>query len=107
MEYYTYILETVGKNNKKLFYTGYSNNMEKRIKEHRKGTGAKFCKGKNSITLKCYEIYPKRVEAMRRETEIKSFTRKQKRILIKEFEEKVNKNYKLLEMVKNINCVNF
>ena len=50
--YYTYILETIAKNNKKRFYTGYTNNLNRRLQEHKKGTGAKFCRGKKSIRLK-------------------------------------------------------
>ena len=50
--YYVYILETIAKNNKKRFYTGYTNNLNRRLQEHKKGTGAKFCRGKKSIRLK-------------------------------------------------------
>ena len=44
--YYVYILETIAKNNKKRFYTGYTNNLKRRLEEHKNGHGAKFCKGK-------------------------------------------------------------
>jgi len=75
-------LEVIGKNNKARFYTGYTNNLDRRIQEHIKGTGAKFCKGKKQIVLKYFEVFLSRKEAMRRELEIKTFTRKQKRELI-------------------------
>ena len=55
--YYTYILETIAKNNKKRFYTGYTNNLNRRLQEHKKGTGAKFCRGKKKIQLKYYELF--------------------------------------------------
>ena len=80
--YYVYILETVGKNNKKRFYTGYTNNLERRLEEHKNGRGAKFCRGKK-IELKYFETYTERKEAMRRELEIKTFSRKEKFKLIK------------------------
>lgn len=80
--YYVYILETIGKNNKKRFYTGYTNNLKRRLEEHKNGRGAKFCSGKK-IELKYFETYSERKEAMRRELEIKTFSRKEKFGLIK------------------------
>ncbi|MFX1389030.1 MAG: GIY-YIG nuclease family protein [Promethearchaeota archaeon] len=81
--YYVYILEVIAKNGKKNFYTGYTNNLYRRWNEHRNGTGAKFCRGKKHIELKYFEIFQTRKEAIRRELEIKSFSRQQKRELIK------------------------
>lgn len=80
--YYVYILETVSNNGKKRYYTGYTNNLYRRWKEHRSGKGAKFCRGKKSIDLKYFETFTTRKEAMNRELEIKSFSRTQKRELI-------------------------
>lgn len=85
--YYVYILETIAKNNRKYFYTGYTNNLYRRLEEHKKGTGAKFCRGKKSITLKYLETFSERSGAMKRELEIKTFTRKQKIQLIRTFNE--------------------
>ena len=84
--FYVYILETIGKNNKKKFYTGHTNNLERRLNEHKTGKGAKFCKGKR-INLKYFETYETRSEAMKRELEIKTFRRKDKQELIKNFDE--------------------
>jgi len=85
--YYVYILETIAKNNRKYFYTGYTNNLYRRLEEHKKGTGAKFCRGKESISLKYFETFSERSGAMKRELEIKTFTRKQKIHLIRTFNE--------------------
>ena len=85
--YYVYILETISKNNIKRFYTGYTNNLLRRLTEHQKGTGARFCRGKKNIELKYFETYVERKDAMRRELEIKTFTRKEKFNLIKNFSE--------------------
>lgn len=81
--YYVYILETVGKNQKKRYYTGYTNDLQRRISEHKKGIGAKFCKGKKKIELKYFETFTTRKEAMRREIEIKSYSKQKKRELVK------------------------
>ncbi len=80
--YYVYILETIGKNKKKRFYTGYSNDLYRRLSEHKKGTGAKFCRGKKQIELKYFETFTNRKDAMRREIEIKSLSRQKKKDLI-------------------------
>lgn len=85
--YYVYILETIAKNNRKRFYTGYTNNLYRRLEEHKKGTGAKFCRGKKSISLKYFETFSERSSAMKRELEIKTFTRRQKIRLIRTFNE--------------------
>ncbi|MBY9008549.1 MAG: GIY-YIG nuclease family protein [Candidatus Lokiarchaeota archaeon] len=85
--YYVYILETIAKSNKKRFYTGYTNNLQRRLEEHKKGTGAKFCRGKKSIKLKYFETFLERRTAMKRELEIKTYSRKEKIILIRTFNE--------------------
>jgi len=87
--YYVYILEVLAKTGKKSFYTGYTNNLYRRWHEHRNGIGAKFCRGKKNIELKYFETYQSRKEAMRRELQIKAFSRKQKRELIKSLNDKI------------------
>ena len=44
MSYYVYMLKSLGQ--KKTTYVGYTNNLQKRVKLHNKGKGAKFTKGK-------------------------------------------------------------
>jgi len=83
--YYVYILETISKKNKKWYYTGYTNNLHRRIEEHKSGKGAQFCRGKKLIKLKYFETFRERSKAMRRELEIKSLSRKEKIKLIKNF----------------------
>ncbi len=80
--FYVYILETIAKNGKKRFYTGYTNNLYRRWNEHRSGKGAKFCRGKKHLELKYFETFTNRKEAMKRELEIKTFSRKEKKELI-------------------------
>jgi len=86
--YYVYILETTANNGKKSFYTGYTNDLYRRVSEHKKGTGAKYCRGKKEIKLKYFETYTERKNAMRRELEIKTFSRLKKMDLVKEFTKK-------------------
>lgn len=84
--YYVYILQTTANSGKKSFYTGYTKDLLRRWTEHRKGTGAKFCRGKKDIELKYFETFTERSEAMRRELEIKTFSRQKKKELIETFE---------------------
>lgn len=84
--YYVYILQTTANNGKKSFYTGYTNDLFRRWTEHRKGTGAKFCRGKKDIELKYFETFTERSTAMRRELEIKTFSRQKKKELIETFD---------------------
>ena len=86
--YYVYILETTANNGKKSFYTGYTKDLYRRISEHKKGIGARYCRGKKKIELKYFETYTERKMAMRREIEIKSFSHLKKKELITEFTQK-------------------
>lgn len=81
--FYVYILNTIGKNNKKRYYTGYTNDLYRRLEQHKAGKGARFTKGKKKIELKYFETYANRKEAMKRELEIKTYSRKEKAELIK------------------------
>ncbi|MFX0001177.1 MAG: GIY-YIG nuclease family protein [Candidatus Hodarchaeota archaeon] len=87
--YYVYILEVLAKSGKRSYYTGYTNNLYRRWHEHRNGTGAKFCRGKKKIELKYFETYTNRKEAIKRELQIKTFSRKEKRELIKSISDKI------------------
>ncbi|HIR89863.1 MAG TPA: GIY-YIG nuclease family protein [Candidatus Fimimorpha faecalis] len=76
--FYTYIVECSDHS----FYTGWTNNLEKRIATHNAGKGAKYTKYRLPVTLVYFEIYPDKQAAMRREYAIKQLTRKQKLTLI-------------------------
>lgn len=81
--FYVYILEVSGKKGKKSYYTGYTNNLHRRLSEHRNGKGAKYCRSKK-VELKYFETFTDRKSAMKREVEIKSFSRSKKISLIKQ-----------------------
>jgi len=79
--HYTYLVEC----RDHTFYIGYTNDLEKRIKTHNAGKGAKYTRGRIPVTLRYYEEYETKTEAMRREYELKKLTREGKEKLIKEF----------------------
>jgi putative endonuclease len=75
---YVYILKC--KNG--IYYTGITSNIEKRIFEHNTGTRTCIQKSLRPVNLKYYEKFETRVEAAKREKEIKGWNRKKKEILI-------------------------
>lgn len=72
--HYTYMLKC--KDN--TYYTGYTTDLEKRVKAHNEGKGAKYTKGRGPVELVYYETYEDKHTAMRREWEIKQMTRSEK-----------------------------
>ena len=68
MGYYVYMLKSKGK--RSVTYVGYTKNLEKRIKLHNSGKGAKFTRGRK-WTLIYKEKYKSKKEAISREYYIK------------------------------------
>ena len=68
-------------------YTGWTNNLEKRIKDHNSGRGAKYTKSRRPVLLAYYEEFATKEEAMRREWEIKQMKRQEKLSLIQEHDD--------------------
>lgn len=63
-------------------YTGWTNNLEKRISDHNAGKGAKYTKSRLPVKLEYYETFETKQEAMSREYAIKRMTRSEKLKLI-------------------------
>ena len=76
---YTYILKC----SDGTLYTGWTNDLTKRLKAHNDGRGARYTKTRRPVVLAYYESFSSKEEAMRREYEIKQLTRKEKLKLIK------------------------
>ena len=64
-------------------YTGWTNDLKKRITSHNAGKGAKYTKARRPVELVYYEEFQTREEAMKREYAIKQLSRKEKEALIK------------------------
>ena len=64
-------------------YTGYTTDLERRIKEHNEGKGAKYTRGRTPVELVYYEEKKTKSLAMKREYEIKQLNREEKEELIK------------------------
>jgi len=63
-------------------YTGYTNNINKRVKTHNSGKGAKYTRARLPVKLVYSEEFDTLSEALRREKAIQSLTRKEKLKLI-------------------------
>ena len=63
-------------------YTGWTTDLEHRVKAHNDGEGAKYTRSRRPVELVYYEEYATKAEAMIREYSIKQLTRKQKEKLI-------------------------
>ena len=62
---YTYILKCMDGS----LYTGWTNDIDKRLKAHNEGKGAKYTKGRRPVKLVYVEEFKTKEEAMRREYE--------------------------------------
>ena len=76
---YTYILKCKDDS----LYTGWTNDLKKRITSHNAGKGAKYTKARRPVELVYYEEFQTREEAMKREYAIEQLSRKEKEALIK------------------------
>ena len=59
-------------------YTGWTNDIEHRVKMHSEGKGGKYTRSHLPVTLAYCEVWPTKEEAMRREVQIKRLTREEK-----------------------------
>ncbi len=76
---YTYIVKC----NDGTFYTGWTNDLTRRMEAHNQGRGAKYTKARRPVTLIYYETFETKEEAMKREYAIKRLSRKEKEELIR------------------------
>ncbi|MDO4869005.1 MAG: GIY-YIG nuclease family protein [Bacillota bacterium] len=74
----TYILECCDGS----LYTGWTNDIEKRLETHNAGTGGKYTRSRLPVRLVHIEYFDTKKEAMSREYAIKHMTRAQKLRLI-------------------------
>ena len=75
---YTYILRCADGT----FYTGWTNDLEKRLEAHNSKRGAKSTRGRLPGELAYFEEFETETEARKRECAIKKLKRKEKEKLI-------------------------
>ena len=75
---YTYILSCADGT----LYTGWTNDLDRRLAAHNAGKGGKYTRVRLPVTLVYHEEFDTKEEAMSREYAIKQMTRAQKMRLI-------------------------
>ena len=78
MKWVVYLLECSDNS----LYCGVTNDLEKRIKTHNSGKGAKYTRARLPVKLFYYENNINRSEASKREYQIKCMTREEKMKLL-------------------------
>lgn len=76
--FYTYILECADGS----YYTGWTDDIEKRLRTHNAGNGSKYTRTRLPVVLRHVETFDTKSEAMRRECAIKKLSRREKLVLV-------------------------
>jgi putative endonuclease len=76
--FYCYIVECADGT----FYTGWTTDPERRLREHNAGRGARYTRAHRPMRLVFVETQPDRASAMRRERALKALSRARKQALI-------------------------
>lgn len=80
--YYVYILEC----SDKTFYTGFTRDIEKRVREHNNGrNGAKYTRSRRPVRLVYVETYLTLSDALKGEVMIKRMSKARKISLVEEY----------------------
>ena len=77
---YTYILKCADGT----YYTGWTNDITKRLSNHNKGIASKYTRTRRPVELAYLEEFDTKEEAMKREVAIKKLTKIQKLKLIEQ-----------------------
>lgn len=67
-------------------YTGWARDVEARVKAHNAGRGARYTRSRRPVRLRFWEHHPDRATAMRRERQLKTYSRARKLRLIEQFQ---------------------
>lgn len=88
MKNVTYILKCSDNS----LYTGWTNDIMHRLKMHNEGKGAKYTRGRGPVELVYLEEFDTKQEAMTKEAKIKRLTRKEKLLLIENYQQEQKLN---------------
>ncbi len=83
MAFYCYIVECADGT----FYTGWSTDPQRRLRQHNRGTGARYTRTHGPVRLVYIEECADRTTAMKREVAIKALPRGKKKTLIGEIKD--------------------
>ena len=77
-DHYVYVLRCADNT----LYTGYTTDVERRVREHKRGDGAKYTRGRTPVDLVHVEAFDSKSAAMSREAEIKGYGKGRKERLV-------------------------
>ena len=66
-------------------YTGWTNNLKKRLQSHSRGAGSKYTSSRLPVTLVYWEACRDKIQAMQREYAVKQLTHAEKEDLVRVF----------------------
>ncbi|MBZ0167684.1 MAG: GIY-YIG nuclease family protein [Candidatus Omnitrophica bacterium] len=81
--YFVYILHCADNS----YYTGYTRDLDNRVKQHESGNGAKFTKYRLPVRLVYFKLYKYYENALKAEKRLKHMTRKRKENIIRIFQD--------------------
>jgi putative endonuclease len=70
---------------KSVLYTGVTNDLKRRVYEHKQGSGGGFTRKYGAVLLVYYEVFQDPLNAIAREKQIKGGSRKKKMALVDKF----------------------
>ena len=76
--WYIYLLRCSDKS----LYCGITNNIERRLKAHQSGKGAKYTRGRLPVKLVYTECVETKSEALKRELKIKKYSKDKKEFMV-------------------------
>ena len=77
-DHYVYVLRCADDT----LYTGYTTDVERRVREHERGDGAKYTRGRTPVDLVHVERFDSKSAAMSREYELKQYSKAEKERLV-------------------------
>ena len=84
MPFTCYILECADGS----YYTGWTTDLQRRVRQHNSGRGSKYTRARRPVKVLYEEDLPDRSSAMRREAQIKKYSRVKKKELIRKIDGK-------------------
>ncbi len=85
---YTYMLECADGS----YYTGWTNDLEKRVRTHQAGKGGRYTRSRLPVRLVYYETFEEKREAQSREVYLKQLSHAEKEALSESFSQELAKN---------------
>ena len=82
-------------------YTGWTDDLDKRVRAHNAGSGSKYTRARLPVMLKYIEAYDTKSEAMRREYAIKKLSRSEKLALFRSSSPRIIKENRSMQGEKD------